>query len=322
MTIRFSLQKIGSSEEIERDWDVIIVGGGPAGYSASIYCSRYKLKTLVITRDVGGLLNEINVLENYPGFKSIRGSELAKMIKEQADGLGVKTILDEVLRIEKIEEKFKVITRSFGEFFSKAVIVATGSTRRKLGIPGENLLGVSYCAECDAPLFKNKVVAVVGGGNTAFHDALVLSEHASKVYIIHRREEFRAEPILVEEARKNSKIEFLLNKVVVEIRGKEKVEEIVVQDIKTNDKVTLKVDGVFVSIGMIPASGLLQEINVNIDENGYIIVDDCMKTNIKGLLAAGDVTNKGCGLKQVIIAASMGAIAALSAFMYIRMNRW
>ncbi|RDD52177.1 thioredoxin-disulfide reductase [Nanoarchaeota archaeon NZ13-N] len=318
MTIAFSLQ-FQKKEEIDKEWDVIIIGGGPAGYTAAIYCGRYKLKTLIITKDIGGLLNEISALENYPGFKKIKGSELAKLLKEQADEVGVKTILDEVLRVEKNGEKFKVISRGYGEFYSKAVIVATGSARRKLGVPGENLPGVSYCAECDAPLFKNKVVAVVGGGNTAFHDALVLSEHASKVYIIHRREEFRAEPILVEEAKRNPKIEFLLNKVVVEMRGEEKVEEIVVQDIKTNDKITLKVDGVFVSIGMIPVSGLF---NVNIDENGYIIVDDCMKTNIKGLLAAGDVTNKGCGLKQVIIAAGMGAIAALSAFMYIKMGKW
>jgi len=321
MSITFSL-KIQEKEEIDKEWDVIIIGGGPAGYTAAIYCGRYKLKTLVITRDIGGLLNEISVLENYPGFKKIKGSELAKILKEQADEVGAKTLLDEVIRVERNEGRFKVITRGYGEFYSKAVIVATGSIRRKLGIPGENLSGVSYCAECDAPLFKNRVVAVVGGGNTAFHDALVLAEHASKVYIIHRREEFRAEPILVEEAKRNPKIEFLLNKVVVEIKGKEKVEEIVLQDTKTNEKMSLKVDGLFIAIGIVPVSGFLQGLGVNFTETGHIIVDDCMKTNVKGLLAAGDVTNKGCGLNQVVIAAGMGAIAAFSAFMYVRMNKW
>jgi len=321
MTISFSLQ-LQKKEEIDKEWDVIIIGGGPAGYTAAIYCGRYKLKTLVITKDIGGLLNEISTLENYPGFKKIRGSELAKLLKEQADEVGVKTILDEVLRVEKNGEKFKVITRGYGEFHSKAVIVATGSARRKLGVPGENLPGVSYCAECDAPLFKNKVVAVVGGGNTAFHDALVLAEHALKVYIIHRRDEFRAEPILIEEAKRNPKIEFLLNKVVTEIKGNGKVEEIVLQDTKTNEKTGLKVDGLFIAIGIVPVSGFLQGLGVNFTETGHIIVDDCMKTNVKGLLAAGDVTNKGCGLNQVVVAAGMGAIAAFSAFAYVRMNRW
>jgi len=321
MTINFSLQ-LQKKEEVDKEWDVIVIGGGPAGYTSAIYCSRYKLKTLVITKDIGGLLGEISILENYPGFKKIKGSELARLLKEQADEVGVKTILDEVLRVEKNEEKFKVITRSYGEFYSKAVIVATGSTRRKLGIPGENLPGVSYCAECDAPLFKNKVVAVVGGGNTAFHDALVLAEHASKVYIIHRRDEFRAEPIIVEEAKRNPKIEFLLNKVVTEIKGSGKVEEIVLQDTKTNEKTSLKVDGLFVAIGVVPVSGFLQGLGVNFTETGHIMVDDCMKTNVKGLLAAGDVTNKGCNLNQVVVAAGMGAIAALSAFAYVRMNKW
>jgi len=321
MTLTFSL-KIQEKEEVDREWDVIIIGGGPAGYTAAIYCGRYKLKTLVITKDIGGLLNEIAVLENYPGFKRIKGSELAKLLKEQADEVGVKTLLDEVLRVEKEGERFRVITRGYGEFYSKAVIVATGSARRKLGIPGENLPGVSYCAECDAPLFKNKVVAVVGGGNTAFHDALVLAEHASKVYIIHRRDEFRAEPTIVEEAKRNPKIEFLLNKVVVEIKGNGKVEEIVLQDTKTNEKMSLKVDGLFVAIGIVPVSGFLQGLGVNFTETGHIVVDDCMKTNVKGLLAAGDVTNKGCNLNQVVVAAGMGAIAALSAFAYVRMNKW
>ncbi len=322
MKLTFSVPKSDIKDKFDREWDVIIIGGGPAGCTAALYSGRYKLKTLIITKDIGGLLNEISLIENYPGFKKISGSELAKLLKEQVEEVGVKIIVDNVVKVYRDKDKFVVVTRNYGEFSSKVVIVATGSVRRKLGIPGENLQGVSYCAECDAPLYKNKIVAVIGGGNTAFHDALTLAEYASKVYLIHRREEFRAEPIIVEEAKKNPKIEFLLNKVVTEIRGKTKVESIVIKDTKTGKRIDLSVDGLFVAIGLAPASGFLKELGVEFDEKGYIKVDDCMRTNIEGLLAAGDVTNKLCGLKQVVVAAGMGAVAAMSAFMYIKMNKW
>jgi len=306
-------------EELYREWDVIIIGGGPAGYSAAIYCGRYKLKTLVITKEVGGLLNEISFVENYPGIKRIKGSELVKMFKEHAEEYGVKTLIDEVIDIKRDENNiFHVITRNGYEFFSKTIIIATGSQRNKLGIPGENLPGVSYCAECDAPLFKNKIVGVVGGGNSAFHDALVLAQHASKVYIIHRREEFRADPDLIEKAKSNPKIEFLLNKEVVEIKGEKKVEKVVLKDAKTGEIFELNLDGLFVAIGLKPISEIVKNLGVNTDNYGHIIVDECCKTNVPGIFAAGDVTQQLCNFRQIITAAAQGAIAALSAFKYIK----
>jgi len=310
---------LGKKEELDREWDVIIIGGGPAGYSAAIYCGRYKLKTLVITKEVGGLLNEISFVENYPGIKRIKGSELVKMFKEHAEEYGVKTLIDEVIDIKRDENNiFHVITRNGYEFFSKTIIIATGSQRNKLGIPGENLPGVSYCAECDAPLFKNKIVGVVGGGNSAFHDALVLAQHASKVYIIHRREEFRADPDLIEKAKSNPKIEFLLNKEVVEIKGEKKVEKVVLKDAKTGEIFELNLDGLFVAIGLKPISEIVKNLGVNTDNYGHIIVDECCKTNVPGIFAAGDVTQQLCNFRQIITAAAQGAIAALSAFKYIK----
>lgn len=322
MAISLSLPS-AQKEELDKEWDVIIIGGGPAGYSAALYCGRYKLKTLVITKDIGGTLLEADIIDDYPGIENIKGSELGMKFKKHAEKYGVKTLLETVTRIEKLpDERFRVITSLGKEFISKVVIVATGSQRRRLGVPGENLRGVSYCAECDAPLFKDKVVGVVGGGNSAFHDAQVLAQHAKEVYIIHRRDEFRADPVIVEEAKNNPKIKFLLNKVVVEIKGQDKVEEVILQDTKTGEKSSIKLDGLFIAIGLVPLSEIVKELNVNIDEAGHIVVDQCGKTNVKGLLAAGDVTTQICNFRQVITAAAQGSVAALSAFLYIKTKKW
>jgi len=234
-----------------------------------------------------------------------------------------KPLIESVVRIEKLPDgNFKVLTNLGKEFIAKAVIIATGSQRRKLGVPGENLKGVSYCAECDAPLFKDKIVGVVGGGNSAFHDAQVLAQHAKEVYIIHRRDEFRADPVEVEEAKKNPKIKFILNKVVKEIKGTEKVEEVVLQDTKTGEISSMKLDGLFVAIGLVPLSEIVKGLNVNMDESGHIVVDQCGKTNVVGLLAAGDVTTQICNLRQVVTSAAQGAVAAYSAFLYIKTKKW
>lgn len=321
MAISLSFSSIQAGE-LDKEWDVIIVGGGPAGYSAGIYCGRYKLKTLVITKEPGGLLNEIHIIDDYPGILESTGPELAKRFREHAEKFGTKTLLDEVVFIDKVGDKFLVRTAVNGDFYSKVVIVATGSQRKKLGVPGENLKGVSYCAECDAPFFKNKVVGVVGGGDSAFHDAMVLAQHAAEVYIIHRRDEFRAQPVLVEEAKKNPKIKFILNKVVKEIRGKEKVEEVVLEDTKTGEITTMKLDGLFIAIGLAPVTEFLKQLGVELTPSGNIVVDDCGRTNIPGLLAAGDVTQQLCGLRQVITAAAQGVVAALAAFKYIKTKQW
>jgi len=323
MPINLSLSNISNMENLDKEWDVIIIGGGPAGYTAALYCGRYRLKTLVITKDIGGTLNDANIIDDYPGLENFKGSEMGKLFKKHAEKYGAKTLLESVVRIEKLPDgNFKVLTNLGKEFIAKVIIITTGSQRKRLDVPGENLKGVSYCAECDAPLFKDKIVGVVGGGNSAFHDAQVLAQHAKEVYIIHRRDEFRADPIEVEEAKKNPKIKFLLNKVVKEIKGTEKVEEVILQDTKTGEISSMKLDGLFVAIGLVPLSEIVKSLNVNMDESGHIIVDQCGKTNVVGLLAAGDVTTQICNLRQVITAAAQGAVAAFSAFMYIKTKKW
>jgi thioredoxin reductase (NADPH) len=323
MPVNLSLGNISNIENLDKEWDVIIIGGGPAGYTAALYCGRYRLKTLVITKDIGGTLNDANIIDDYPGLENFKGSEMGKLFKKHAEKYGAKTLLESVVRIEKLPDgNFKVLTNLGKEFIAKVIIIATGSQRKKLNVLGENLKGVSYCAECDAPLFKDKIVGVVGGGNSAFHDAQVLAQHAKEVYIIHRRDEFRADPVEVEEAKKNPKIKFVLNKVVKEIRGTEKVEEVVLQDTKTGEISSMKLDGLFVAIGLVPLSEIVKGLNVNMDESGHIVVDQCGKTNVVGLLAAGDVTTQICNLRQVVTSAAQGAVAAYSAFMYIKTKKW
>jgi len=329
MPINLSLSNIPNpsnmpnTENLDKEWDVIIIGGGPAGYTAALYSGRYRLKTLVITKDIGGTLDEADIIDDYPGLENIKGPELGKLFKKHAEKYGARTLLETVVRIEKLPDgNFKVITVVGKEFISKAVIIATGSQRRKLGVPGENLRGVSYCAECDASFFKDKIVGVVGGGNSALHDAQVIAQYAKEVYIIHRRDEFRADPIQIEEAKNNPKIKFLLNKVVKEIKGTEKVEEVVLQDTKTGEISSMKLDGLFVAIGLVPLSEIVKGLNVNMDESGHIVVDQCGKTNVVGLLAAGDVTIQICNLRQVVTSAAQGAVASFSAFMYIKTKKW
>jgi len=309
-------------EELDREWDCIVIGGGCAGYTAALYLVRYGLKTLVISKDVGGNLNEASIVENYPTIVSIKGSELGELFKNHAEKFGAKTLIDEVVDVIIENEKFKIVTASGYEFLSKAVIFSTGSRRKKLGIAGENLGGVSYCAECDAAFFKDKVVGVVGGGNSAFHDALVLSYYAKKVYIIHRRDEFKAEKYLIDSALQNPKIEILTNKVVKEIRGSKKVEEVILEDTKTKEVINLKLDGLFVAIGLEANSELARKIGVEVNEKGEIIVDEYMRTNVKGVLAAGDVTNFWNELKLIITASALGAVAAYSAYNYIKHRKW
>jgi len=309
-------------EELDKEWDCIVIGGGCAGYTAALYLVRYGLKTLVISKDIGGNLNEASIVENYPTIISIKGSELGELFKKHAENFGAKTLIDEVVDVIIENEKFKVVTASGYEFLSNAVIFSTGSRRKKLGVKGENLNGVSYCAECDAAFFKDKVVGVVGGGNSAFHDALVLSYYAKKVYIIHRRDEFKAEKYLIDSALQNPKIEILTNKVVKDIRGSKKVEEVVLEDTKTKELMNLKLDGLFVAIGLEANSELAKKIGVEVNEKGEIIVDEYMRTNVKGVLAAGDVTNFWNELKQIITASAQGAVAAYSAYNYIKHGKW
>jgi thioredoxin reductase (NADPH) len=297
-------------------YDVIIVGAGAAGLTAAIYAGRRLLKTLVISFDIGGQMLLTEQIENYPGYLDKSGPKLMKIFEEQARKFGAEIIIGYVSRIEKVNDHFKVIS-NVGEFETKTVIVAGGSVPRKLNVPGEDKLlgrGVSTCVTCDAPFAKNKVVAVVGGGNSSLEGAEVLSKFANKVYLIHRRDSFRADELTVERVKTLKNVEFILNTIVTEIKGDEKVECILIKNVKTGEIKELKVDMVFVEIG--------REININYvkhlvktDELNQIIINKACETSCPGIFAAGDVTD--VPYKQTVTAAGLGAVAALSAYNYI-----
>ncbi|MEM2955028.1 MAG: thioredoxin-disulfide reductase [Candidatus Nanoarchaeia archaeon] len=295
-----------------QNYDLVIVGTGPAGLTAAIYATRYKLKTLVIGKGAS-LASYAYKIENYPGFSNISGTELLKKMKEQATALGAKIIEDEVKNIKKIKTGFVTYTQN-KKYNSKTIILALGTERKKLNLPEETKFigkGVSYCATCDAPMFKNKIVAVIGGSNAAAMSALLLAEYAKKVYIIYRGSQLRAEPIQIEKIKKNKKIEILYNSEIKKIRGKNFVESIIL-----NDKKKLEVQGIFIEIGNVPSTYLSKKLNVQTDKEGFILTNQAMETNVWGVFAAGDIRKKP--LRQIITAASDGAIAAFSAYQYIK----
>ncbi len=301
--------------KIDNEWDVIIIGAGPAGLAAAIYSSRALLKTLVIDKHIlpGGQIGTTYLVEDYPGIESISGEELGKRMMEHAKKVGSKIALGEEVREINLETKEVKTTK--GTYKAKAIIIATGARERKLNIPGENEFkgkGVSYCAVCDAVFFKDKEVIVVGGGNSAVEESLYISKFAKKVYIVHRRDSFRAEKIAQERVFKNPKIEILWNTEVKEINGKEHVNSVVLYNNKTQETKEMKIDGIFIYIGMIPNTELFE---VEKDERGYIITNEKMETSVKGVYAAGDVRKSL--VKQAVTAAAEGAIAALMAEKYI-----
>ncbi len=300
-------------------YDVIIVGAGPAGLTAGIFALRRELKTLIISKDIGGQINLAHKIENYPCFLEISGMELAEKMRNHYEYLGGRMILDEVVEIKKRDNLFEVHTLYGKKFLTKTVILAIGRVHRYLGVPGEKELigkGVSYCYTCDGPFFKNKVVAVVGGGDSAFRAAEFLSDIAEKVYLIHRRDSFRAEESIVKKVKEKSNVEFILNSVVKEIKGENKVESIIIENVKTKEIREIKLDGVFIEIGFEVRSKMIGKIGITTNKRGEIVVDKNCSTNIKGIFAAGDCTD--IEHKQIITACAMGAIAALSAYKYIK----
>lgn len=304
--------------------DLVIVGGGPAGLTSAIYSARALIDTIVIEKMLpGGQPILTTYIENYPGFpEGISGPEFAERLESQARRFGARIVTSQpVTNISKVEDGFEIKTE--GEsFFAKAVIVATGTSPRKLNIPGEVEFtgrGVSYCAVCDGAFYKDKVVAVVGGGDSAIDEAIYLTRFASKVYVIHRRNQLRAEKILQERAFSNPKISFIWDTVVENIEGSKKVELLRLKNVKTEETSELKVDGIFVYIGSIPNSSIVKDI-ANLDENGFIITDNYMRTNVPGLFAAGDVRNTN--LRQLATAVGDGAIAANSAEKYLGELSW
>jgi len=301
-------------------YDVIIIGLGPAGYSAALYSARYVLKTLVIGETPGGQLTEAGELDDYLGLISTQAMDAIKLFNRHVEKYGVHVLMDYVEHFKKEGDQFVVKTKKKGEYFADAIIVTIGVKRRKLGVPGEAEFtgrGVSYCAICDAALFKNKRVVVVGGGDSAVEGAEILSRYATHVYLVHRRDEFRAQPYNVMSVKGKPNVEFLLSHVVKEIKGDKVVRQVVVQNLKTGEPRTLDVDGIFIEIGHEPAKDWVQKVGLASDPEGYILVDEWMRTNIPGVFAAGDCIAQLKGFRQVITAAAQGAVAAYSAYKYI-----
>ena len=304
------------------EFDTVILGGGPAGLSAGIYASRGAVSTAIIdTSMLGGQPSNYLELENYPGFPLVGGFDLMEKFEEHADKFGVQKFPMQEIESVDLKSNPKVIKTKEAEFRAKTVIIACGAQPMKLGVPGEAEFvgrGVSYCAVCDGAFYKNKVVAVVGGGNAAVEEAMYLTKFADKVYVIHRRNELRADKIVQERAFKNEKIEFIWDSVVKEIKGADLVNNAVLENVKTHEISNLQVDGVFPYIGMTPniesISGQVEQ-----DANGFIITDETMKTSIDGVYAAGDV--RKTPLRQVITAASDGAVSAVYAVKYLESIR-
>jgi thioredoxin reductase (NADPH) len=303
-------KKLGSS------YDVGIIGAGPAGLSAGIYAARYGLKTLILSENIGGMINWAKEIENYPGFIG-SGIELMKKFLEQAKKFGCQIVLRKVLDIVSKEngKEFVLKTGNF-EFVCKTIILAVGTEKKKLNILGEENLvgrGVSYCATCDAAFYKEKIVCVVGGNDSAAHTALLLAEFAKKVYVIYRKHELRCQAKLYENVKRCKKIEIINDSVLAEIKGKDKVEEVIYS--KENKEYSLKIDGVFIEAGSMPSSYLATKIGVKRDNEGFTIVDKDMRTNISGVFSAGDINSEIT--RQVLIAAASGAQAAISAYNHI-----
>jgi len=304
-------------------YDVIIVGGAGAGLTAGIYAARRAMKTLIITKDIGGQALETKMMENYPGFLKISGPKLMEIFRKQAIKSGAEIVFGNVTSIKEVGKEF-ITTAEGKEYRSKAVILAFGKTPRSLNIPRENQLvgrGVSYCTICDGPLYRNKITAIVGGGNSALEGALFLSKIAKKVYLIHRRDKFRGFECLVEQIKKKKNVELTLSSVVTEIKGKERVKSILVKNLKTNKIKELTVDGVFIEIGLEVKSDFIKSL-VKLDENGQVVINNNCETYCPGsdkirpgIFAAGDLTNTP--FKQLVVSAGEGCKAALQAYNYI-----
>ncbi len=305
------------NKKLDRDWDVVIIGSGPGGLSAALYASRGKLKTLVLEKNftVGGNIALTSLIEDYPGIKEATGEEFAKLLKEHAESFGaVIATGEEVISVDFNSFPRLIKTRN-AEYTAKAVIIATGADPRRLNVPGEEEFigkGVSYCAVCDAPFFKDKNVIVVGGGNSALDEGLYLTKFARRVYIVHRRDQLRADKILQERAFANPKIEFIFNTVVKKIEGDSVVRRVLLFNNKTNEEKYFDIDAVFIYIGLVPNSSLF---NVEKDERGYIITNERMETSVRGVYAVGDVRKSP--LKQAITAAGEGAIAGYFAEKFV-----
>ncbi|TFG03943.1 MAG: thioredoxin reductase [Promethearchaeota archaeon] len=301
------------SIDLDKIYDLIVLGGGPTAIGCAIYAKRFALDVLIVGKNFGGLIATTHIVENYPAISSISGQGLMDMFKEHMDSLEIPYITDEIKSIEKVNEHFEL--RSFFQNFKAySVCIATGSLRRKLGIPGEEEFagkGVSYCATCDGPFYKDKVVCVIGGSDSAAKEALFLAQNTKKVYIIYRGEDLRAEPINKKRVLESDNIEIIYETNIVKIIGEGKVKSVVFENGKE-----LNVDGVFIEIGSIPNSDIAKRIGVDTNDHNEIKINRKSETNIPGIFAAGDVAD--APFKQAITGVAEGVIAAYSAFDYVK----
>ena len=299
-------------------YDVIILGAGPAGLSAAVYAKRARLNALLIEKGgAGGQVLSTYEVDNYPGLPGVTGMELGQIFSQHADKFGIEKVTAEVIAIAAGEGK-KIVKTNQGDYETAAVIIATGAKHARLGLEKENELtgmGVSYCATCDGMFFRKKEVAVVGGGNTAVQDALVLSEYCSRVYLIHRRSELRAEQSLAEQMLAKENIEFIGETVVEELQGEEMLESLTLRNLTTGAIQYLPVSALFEAIGQLPQNAVFSNL-VELDGDGYFITDNNCATSCPGVFAAGDACRKS--VRQLTTAVSDGTIAALSAVEYLR----
>ena len=298
-------------------YDAIIIGAGAAGLTAAIYTCRKKLKTLIISIDIGGQTNLTSHIENYPGTGPMHGVELMRRFQDEAIGFGAELIMGKATTVDKTNNGFKVGLANGEAYESKALILAYGKVPRSLGIEGEDKFmgrGVSTCVTCDAPLYKNKDVAIIGGGNSAVEGALELATIAKKVYLIHRRDTFRADEVTVEKLKGSKNVELVLNSIAAKVNGSKNVEGIAVQNILTKEKRELKVDGIFIEIGYMVDTSFVRHL-VKVNERKEIIVDETGNTSCPGIFAAGDITP--VPYKQTVIAAGEGSKAALECYKWL-----
>lgn len=298
-------------------YDIIIVGAGPAGMTAAIYSSIARKKVLILEKSVyGGQIVTADKIKNYPGFEEISGFDFATKLYNQLTNFEVDVKFEEVIEI-KNKDSYKEVKTNKDSYKSNAIIIATGAQNRKLGLKNEDKLigkGISYCSACDGVFFKNKIVAIVGGGNSAIDDALYLSEIAKKVYLIYRQKEFKTDSINLDILKQKENVEFILNSNVVDLYGNNKLESILVKNNDTLDEDKLNIDGLFIAIGHIPVSGMCNNL-IDTDKRGYVIANEDCTTNIDGIFVAGDVRVKQ--IRQLTTACSDGTVAAINACKYI-----
>ena len=304
---------------LKNKYSLIIIGAGPAGLTASIYASRFKVDNLIIGQALGGLVFEAHKICNYPSETEITGFELVNKMQEHAKKFGTSIIIDKVVGVDKVDNnEFKITTQSNKEFYAQTILLATGTEHRKMNLPNENKFlgkGVSYCATCDAMFYRDKTVAVIGGSDSANTTSLYLAEVAQKVYQIYRGEKLRGEAVWIEQIKNNKKIEVIYQTQVKGLVGDEKLKSIILdKPYKSNS--TIKLDGLFVEIGTVPQKVLIKDLSLKTDERDYVIVGQDQKTSQVGVWAAGDITNSSNNFRQIITACSEGAIATENIFKF------